>query len=220
MARPIQITFPAADADGICLAQTTAGATPLIINGALKDLPATMQQVTRAVMGAGIERTVSLTVSGASLAGVNFAIVGTDVEGASVSETLVGPNNNTVYTTAHYNTVTSITPDAAVGTAVSAGSGTTGHTAWLMSNVNIAPANLSVSLAITATVNVTVQDTPVDVQAGAPSAAEIFNHPTLAALTASAQSNYAYPARYVRAVMNSSSGSGAFTLSVIQAGIA
>ena len=51
MARPIQITFPAADADGICLAQTTAGATPLIINGALKDLPATMQQVTRAVLG-------------------------------------------------------------------------------------------------------------------------------------------------------------------------
>ena len=219
MARPIQITFPAVDADGICLSQTTAGATPLIINGALKDMAATMQQVTRAVMGAGIERVVSLTSTG-NLSGIDFTIVGTDVEGAAVSEVLAGPNNNTVVTTALYNTVTSITPDAAVGTAITAGSGSTGNTAWVMSNVNISPANLSVSLAITATVNVTVQDTPVDVQAGAPSSAEIFNHPTLAALTASAESNFAYPARYVRAVMNSSSGSGAFTLSVIQAGIA
>jgi hypothetical protein len=220
MARPIQITFPAADADGICLAQTTAGATPLIINGALKDLPATMQQVTRAVMGAGIERPVTLTVAAANLSGIDFTIVGTDVEGADVSEVLAGPSSNTVSTTALYNTVTSITPDGAVGTAVSAGSGTTGNTAWVMSNVNISPANLSVSVAVTTTANVTVQDTPADVQAGAPTSAEIFNHPTLAALAGSAEGNYAYPARYVRAVMNSSSGSGAFTLTVIQAGIA
>lgn len=217
MARPIQITFPAADADGICLAQTTAGATPLVIDGALKDLAATMQQVTRAVMGAGIQRTVSLTSTG-NLSGINFTIVGTDVNGAAVSEVLAGPSNNTVYTTALYNTVTSITPDAAVGTAVSAGSGSTGNTRWLMTNVNIAPANLSVSVDITATANVTVQDTPDDVQSD--TSPTTFNHPTLAALTASAQSNYAYPARYVRCVMNSSSGNGAFTLSVIQAGIA
>lgn len=219
MARPIQITFPAADADGICLSQTTAGATPLIINGALKDLAATMQQVTRAVMGVGIQRPVTLTSTGA-LSGIDFTIVGADVNGTAVSEVLAGPSNNTVATTALYNTVTSITPDAAVGTAITAGSGTTGNTKWLMSNVNISPANLSVSVAITTTASVTVQDTPADAQAAAPVAAEIFNHPTLAAITGSAESNYSYPARYVRAVMNSSSGSGAFTLTVTQAGIA
>lgn len=225
MAKPIQITFPAASANAICLSQTTAGATPLIINGALKDLAATMQQVTRAVMGAGIQRTVSLTVAVANLSGINFTIVGTDVNGAAVTEVLAGPSNNTVYTTALYNTVTSITPDAAVGTAITAGSGTTGQTKWLMTNVNISPTNLSVSVDITATANVTVQDTPEDLQATAPSSTyppstAIFNHATLAAVTGSAQGNYAYPPRYVRAIMNSSSGSGAFTLTVIQAGIA
>lgn len=223
MARPIQITFPAADADGICLSQTTAGATALIINGALKDLAATMQQVTRAVMGVGIERPVTLTSTG-NLSGIQFTIVGTDVNGTAVSEDLAGPSNNTVATTALYNTVTSITPDGAVGTAITAGSGTTGQTKWLMSNLNIQPVNLSVYVAVTTTASVTVQDTPVDLQATAPSSTvpastQIFNHPTLAAITGSASSNYAYPPRYVRAVMNSSSGNGAFELTIIQAGV-
>lgn len=225
MARPIQITFPAADADGICVLQTGTANVPLIINGALKDLAATTYGVTRAVMGAGIQRPVTMTVAAANLSGVDFTIVGTDVNGAAVSEVLAGPSSNTVSTTALYNTVTSITPNGTVGTAMSVGSGTTGQTKWLMTNVNISPTNLSVSLDITTTASVTVQDTPEDLQATAPSSiyppsTAIFNHATLAAVTGSAQGNYAYPPRYVRAIMNSSSGSGAFTLTVIQAGIA
>lgn len=73
----------------------------------------------------GLQRVVTLTSTN-NLSAVNFTIKGT-LNGKVVSETRVGPNNNTVSTTQLFNTITNITFDAAV-TAVSAGTGFTGAT--------------------------------------------------------------------------------------------
>lgn len=86
-------------------------------------------------------------------------------------------------------------------------------------NLNITPGNIAIGCVINGTVNYTVQHTYDDVFAASftPAGATWFNHPTLAAQAASAESNYAYPPRAVRVTVNS--GSGSVTMTVIQAGV-
>ena len=47
--------------------------------------------------------------------GKNFTIVGTTVGGATVTETIAGPNNTTVYTTNYFAKVTSVSTSASGG---------------------------------------------------------------------------------------------------------
>ena len=70
--------------------------------------------------GTGSSQKVSLT-SGGNISAVTFTITGTDSKGAAQSETLAGPNANTVFSTKFYNTVTQIAASGAVGTNTSAG---------------------------------------------------------------------------------------------------
>lgn len=216
MAKPVQISVPAAAVAGVAALQTTAGATALsLAGGSLLDLPATMQNVFRAVMGRGLQRKVSLTSLG-NLSGINFTIVGLDLLGAAVTEVLAGPNINTVYSVNEYAIVTSITPNGAVGTGVSAGSGNAGSTQWVTCDNYIAPNNFSVGITdVSGTVSVTVQNTLNDLNAG--EAATVFAHPTLASLTAAAESNYAYNPRFVRAIFATTTGGFIFRL--LQAGV-
>ena len=206
---PIRVSFPAVSATAVCASQTTAGSGALSLNGGLLNV-----QTGAVILGTGIQRVVSITSTG-NLSAINFTITGTDATGAVVTETRVGPNNTTVSTTAEYMTVTSVSVDAAVGTAVTLGSGSTGKTKWMPMNHLITPFNVGVGVVVTATANVTVQHT-----FDAPSSsATAFSHSSLAAITASADGNYSAPVQAIRCVMNSSSGSGAFVFSVIQAGI-
>jgi len=106
----IKISLDAADADSIVASATyPAGYIPL--NGALADL--TVAQLPT------VEE-VTLT-SGANLSAINFTIVGVDFDGNVVTETLAGPNANTVTTTAQYWRVTSVTPDATSASTVQIG---------------------------------------------------------------------------------------------------
>lgn len=214
--RPCLFTFPAVDQDGIAAAQTLGAAGALTLNGALVDGPETMNG-RRIVILPGIQRTVTV-FSSADLSAVDFTITGFDLRGNAVTETIAGPDTTptTNTTTAEFHIITGVTASAAVASAVEIGTGSSGVTNWYTSDLFKNPTNMTVALGITATANVTVQDTPDDANAAAPSL--IFDHPTLAAKTSSAESNYAFPPRFVRAKMNSSSGSGAFTFTIIQAG--
>ncbi len=216
MARPIQISVPAPAAAGIAALQTTAGATALILSGgSLLDRAATMQNVFRAVMGPGIQRKVSLT-SASDLHLINFTIVGLDLKGAAVTEVLAGPTSNTVLSVSEYAIVLSITPDAAVTNAVSAGSGSAGSTNWITCDQYIAPNNFTVAITdVVGTISATVQNTLNDLNAG--ETATVFNHPTIVTVTANSESNFAYPPRFVRAIWTATTGSFIFRL--IQAGV-
>lgn len=213
--RQIRYTFPAAVTTAICTAQTLGAAGTFAIDGTLADLPSASRGVRRVKL-AGIQRTITLTSTG-NISGVNFTIVGIDLRGIAVTETIAGPNNNTVTTTAQYAEVDSVTTNAAVATATSLGTGSTGVTNWTLMDHFKNPFAATVACVLTATASWTVQDTPDDANdiTITPTA---FNHPVLAAITASAESNYAFPARFIRGVMNSSSGSGAAVMSIMQTG--
>lgn len=97
---------------GICALQTTAGAVPLLMNGA---------NVVNGIWTADVRRNVTLT-SAANLSAINFTIVGT-WNGVPITRVIAGPNANTVATTATFDTVISVTPSATVGSNVSVGFG-------------------------------------------------------------------------------------------------
>lgn len=83
----------------------------------------------------------------------------------------------------------------------------------------ISPFNIGFGVKVTGTVNYTVQHTFDDVQANGytPASGTWYNHPDVAAQTANADGNYAFPVTAIR--LNVASGSGSATLTAIQAGI-
>jgi len=207
MARPIEITYLATSA-------TSLGATQAPTSGVA---------LTLITQSNDVQRVLTLT-SASNLSGINFVFTGTDASGNVVTETLAGPNANTVTTTNQYlintNKLT-IVPNGTSASTLTVGVGAAGSTRWVGSNLHISPFNVTVAIVVlSGTVSVTVQDTPDEVNANAvegTSAPNTFNHPTLATLTASAESNYAFPARYIRAV--NASGTGSFKMYIIQAGL-
>lgn len=82
----------------------------------------------------------------------------------------------------------------------------------------VSPFNVALSVAVTGTVNYTVQYTFDDVFAAgyAPASGTWVDHPTLTTQTASKDSNIAYPVTGIRIRLNSGTGSVKFT--AIQAG--
>ena len=95
----IEADTDALDADGICASQTSgATAGTLTINGA---------KASGGVATLNSARQITLA-SAANLADKTFTITGTDVNGDALTESLTGPNNNTVTSTKHFLTVTEI----------------------------------------------------------------------------------------------------------------
>lgn len=133
MAQPLILTFAPQSA----IAETQTG----VLAGYMVLVADTVS------MGPNILRTVSLTAAGDN-AGTNFTITGLDLNGDPVSETIVGPNANTVSTTALFNSVQSIYADDAY-VDVSAVTGIVGQCGWVM------PRPSSVSWACTVEGNIT-----------------------------------------------------------------
>lgn len=78
------------------------------------------------------------------------------------------------------------------------------------------PFNVGIGVVVTGTVNYTIQHTFDDIQNAAVTPTW-FSHATLAAQTASADGNYAFPVRGIKVLVNS--GSGTATATIIQAGM-
>jgi hypothetical protein len=83
----------------------------------------------------------------------------------------------------------------------------------------ISPFNVGLGVDVSGTVNYTVQHTFDDVFAAGynPATGTWLNHPTLAAQSADADGNYAFPVSAIRLTVNS--GGGSAVLNVLQAGI-
>lgn len=92
----------------------------------------------------------------------------------------------------------------------------TGSSSMLPMNLNATPFNIGFGVVVSGTVNYTVQHTFDNPQTTA--SPTWFSHPTVAALTASQDGNYAFPVAAIKVLVNS--GSGTATMTVIQAGIA
>jgi archaellum component FlaF (FlaF/FlaG flagellin family) len=90
-----------------------------------------------------------------------------------------------------------------------------GSSSAIVVNTNTNPCNVGIGVLVTGTVNYTVQHTFDNPAVGFTT---WFNHPSLAALTANADGNYAFPITAVRITVNS--GAGTAQMNFVQAGIA
>lgn len=148
MSVPAVFVWPAADTEAVALTQTLAGAGNLTLNGNL----ALASSAPPSITFNGISRIVTLT-SLNNLGAVNFTITGY-YHGSLISETIAGPVANTVVTTALFDSVTSISTDAAAA-AVSAGSGATGRTHWYNFNYHATVLGFSAQVVVTNSPNIT-----------------------------------------------------------------
>jgi len=89
-----------------------------------------------------------------------------------------------------------------------------GSSPALVMNTNQTPFNVGFGVVVTGTVNYTVQHTFDDPAVGFTT---WFSHPTIAAQTANADVNYAFPVTGIKVLVNS--GSGTATMNLVQAGI-
>lgn len=159
MARYLRYVFPAANNLDVCALQNTAGAANLVLNGNLAN------QVTNQVsfIDRGYSRSISLT-SANNLGGINFTIQGIQ-NGVLITEVLVGPNNNTVYSVQIYDKIYSIATSAAVNQ-VRAGTGFLGF--FPLININLERDNinyiLTTSKLTAASIHTTIFSTVLDVR--------------------------------------------------------
>lgn len=216
MAQPVTFTFPAAATNAICLAQTISAAGNLVINGSLLDSPPTVNGVFQAIMP-GIRRTVTITsTSGANLSAILFTIYGLDRNHISVSQAVTGPTATTVVSTTEFHYVTRVATNSAVNTNVEIGTGSTGHTDWWVADRNTIPGNIAVAATVSGTISYTLDGTYTNLMTDTV-AATTYTVTGMVTQTTSIQGlSIANPPGALRWTINSSSGTGAATFTIIQ----
>lgn len=203
-------TWPKADTAAFCALQSKGAAGSLLLNGTLAGQPPVL-----GISLPDIARVVSITSTN-DLSAVNFTITGV-LNNAVVTVTHAGPNNSTYETTQLFNTVTSVTVDAAAA-AVKVGTGSTGQSSYFLFDFENKCANTTIQAIATATISYSwgvTLDNPNTVA----SPTLFYPVSTLLSATGSILANYSAP--YVAAciVVASSSGNGAVTCTTIQQGL-
>ena len=144
MATFTKLTWSVQDLSAVSALQNVGVAGPLLLNGTLLDstIPDQISFIKNKVI-----RSVSLTsVNDLSL--TNFVITGLQ-NGAYVSETVSGPNNNTVYGTKYYDTITSVVASTAVN-GIQVGTGDAGFLPLIAIDANAVIVNYSTSVLLPA----------------------------------------------------------------------
>ncbi|MEE9303618.1 MAG: hypothetical protein V3U84_07505 [Thiotrichaceae bacterium] len=193
----IEIAGLTNDDDGIAQNQI-AGPGNLNLNGAL---------VVDGVAIAVEAQQVVLT-SASNLSTVNFTITGTDADGKTFSETIIGPNNTNVKTASYFKTVTQIFASASLGTGVKVGwvAANGGITKSISVNSRQSPFNMSVSAQeIVSGGTVSVQHTVDDPQATHigrfATDANWLDTLNITDVTETSESNIAFPVQAVRGIV-------------------
>ena len=102
--------------------------------------------------------------------------------------------------------------------ATKSGSGTTGSSNVLATDLYISPFNVGFGVVVTGTVTYTVQHTFDNPQTVA--SPTWFSHPTIAAKSDNQDGNYAFPVAAVKLLVTASTGAYTANMTMIQAGIA
>lgn len=200
--RQVVFNYPTETAVEICATQTTtASGASLLINGGLSNIGKLNSQgyIPVAVMP-GIQRSIQISSTG-DISTSTFTISGYDLRATGLlSTTVAGPTGILIptHTTIEFNQVSAVSVGTIASSAFTIGVGATGSTNWLMTDKFKNPFNMAISVITGTSAPVTVQDTPNDPNTN--SNPTVFSHATLVTVTANAQSNYAYPVNYTRAV--------------------
>jgi hypothetical protein len=157
--------------------------------------------------------------SAANLSAINYTIVGTDEQGRSITETIVGPNVGVSATSLDFLTVISITPDGTDAGLMEGGTNALGGSIPIVVDQGVTPTNIGMGVTgFVVAADVTVQHTFDDPWQSPSTILVWFDHPTLVNVVANGDGNLAFPPRAVRLFTNSGVGEVDFTL--VQAGIA
>jgi len=218
VAQPIQFTYNIA-----------AASTQLFVNAIASGVVKFTLNTTVMPAGTSQQRLI-LTVTGNEAANT-FRIVGTNLAGFPISETVTGVNNSTVLTNQDFFTVTGFTAGSSTAGTTSLGTNNYGSTLWYIVNQNAAPTNMEVSGVVTSSStavtwgyqytyddpNATISPNPALNQNPATCAA--FNHPTLNAVagTTSLDGPINDPVFAIRMLI--SSGTGVVRGTIMQSGL-
>lgn len=208
--RPVILsrTLAAAAVGAVAAAQTTAGAGNLLINGTL---------ASGGVATMAAQQLLGITSTG-NLSAITFTVYGTDDQGRAISESLAGPNNNTVRTTLNYLTVTRVAVSAAVATNVTVDTVQAGGSVAVPLDQYVTEFNVSLAVQVTGTINYTVQYTFDDVFSGTGVGPFTWiDFTTLSSLAINGNGTLVSPVRAVRILTNS--GGGTARLTVLQGGL-
>lgn len=203
----------AASANNICLSQTPAGAGDLTLNGAA---------VSGGVATLDTQRRIGIASAG-NLSARTFTVYGTNDAGVSISESLSGPNNNTVSTLQDFKTVTRISIDGAAGAALTVGTTAVGSTPWWVPNPHITAFEVAVGYELltgaqTVTVEIADEEVmmPIPIyQVGYSQAMPIptpFSMAGMTGIAANAQGTITRPCRGIRLTVTAGTGTGQMIL--------
>lgn len=143
MSQFYEYNWPAPIANGISLFQTLTANIPLLLNSSY------VNKTTRIVnfIDFGIVPRITLN-SAANISGINFLITGYQ-NGVFISETLTGPNANTVTSVNCFDTVTQIIPTGTTGSTVQVGVASVGYFPMILLNtalVNTSSINYTLNI--------------------------------------------------------------------------
>ena len=211
--QPIVVTvgpLAGASANAIALSQTpTTGS--LTLNGALVVAGVAVMDKPRQVLITATADETSKT----------FVITGTDWARSPISESVTGVNNSTVASKLNYATVTSITISANAASALTVGTNGVASSPWIRLDGWANP-SVTKQCTVSGTVNYTIQTSMDDPNAAtspvAPSAMTWANDPDLGfvAATTTMSGGVIFAPLWIRALLNS--GSGSVTFSIQQTG--
>ena len=129
MSQFYEYNWPAPVANGISLFQGLTANTPLLLNGSYVNKTT---KTVNFVDDFGIVPRITLN-SGANLSGVNFLITGYQ-NGIFISETLAGPNANTVTSVNCFDTLLQIIPSGTTGSTIQVGVAALGYFPMILLN--------------------------------------------------------------------------------------
>lgn len=195
----------AADDNGIAESQSPLAAGNLTLNGVL------VSSGVAILTTAGIARQVVIT-SGGNDSDKTFTIYGTNATGNAISEVLTGASGAAATSALYYRTVTRIAISAASAGTVIAGTNGVGVSRIVNIDTALNPINVSITTAVTGTVNYTIQYTTGDIQ-GSP----VWTNDAGGAKTGAFATTYTTPISGVRILINS--GTGVVTTNIVQSGL-
>jgi hypothetical protein len=206
---PIEYNWISANTTYIAAVQSLGGAGSMVLNGSNVgpfQIP-------------GMIRAVSLTSLNNNSA-VNFTITGT-VNGRTLSQTIAGPNANTVETTTVFDVITSITTNGAIN-AVSAGIGHTGFTPWFTCDYNRGVFNLSCAVDVTnnaGAITYSFVGTLDDVASIVPYVFNATSLPAMVGLNVDGFTNATIPLRFASIFISASTADASLRATFLQQGI-
>lgn len=204
--RPIKVTYTpiTAAVDHFNAAVTSTGAAIVPTNTATTDTLAHIVTLTSAALN--------------DLSTLSFALVGTDADGNPQTDTIAaGPNNSTVSSAKYFKTLTSVTPSATMATKeMTIGIGAASLSPAIpLDRRSISAAALTIT--VTGTVNITVQDTIGDVFQNYPSVVPWTAISALTAKTAQTDGSARVAATAVQVLTNSVTNGATYSLWISQA---